>query len=264
MYVIEAYDKTKPVKVDAFKKLIANPPESYFMLASSLLEKDRAKTMGKNVTIMRLEEGRSRSWRDSGDMVWRDAGKADSFDDSTTYYYIPLSGFTALNRCTDVKSLSKYLVKSGVYTGDVYGVRKSDIEFIKKQKNWIELDKLIFEKLAKMDKENVMGLVKQSLDVDDLIKYNSVLINQNSPFIKLVNTFKDVKAIDSQVQNATQWLCKQYDVKTNASPQALIDKYTSEVNDVKNRYPLLKSLGYSVDKNAVAEYINLIDSSKGV
>ena len=266
MYVIEAYDKTKPVKVDAFKKLLANPPESYFMLASSLLEKDRAKSMGKNVTIMRLEERGGSGWRNRNDneLVWRDAGKADSFDDSDTYYYIPLSGFTALNRCSDVKSLGKYLQRSGVYTSEIYGVRKGDIEFIKTQKNWVELDKMIVEKLSKMDKENVMGLVKQSLDINDFIKYNSALINSNSPFVKLVNQFKDIKAIDSHVQNATQWLCKQYDVQTSTSPQALIDKYTKDVNDIFNRYPLLKSLNYTVDKNAVAEYVNLIDQVKGI
>lgn len=264
VYTIEAYDKTKPVKVDAFKKLIANPPESYFLLASSLLEKERSSTMGKNVTIMRLEEGRSRGWRDRGELVWRDAGKADSFSATETHYYIPLSGFTALNKCSDVKNLGKYLETSGVYRGTIYGVRKSDIEWVKLQKNWVELDKHIIDTLAKMDKENVMGLVKQSLDVNDFIKYNSDKIDANSPFAKLVNTFKDVKAIDSQVQNATQWLCRQYDVKTSTSPQALIDKYTKEVNDVFMRYPLLKSLNYSVSKDAVAEYINLIDQTKGV
>lgn len=265
MYVIEAYDKTKPVKVDAFKKLLANPPESYFMQASSLLEKERATNMGKNVTIMRLEEKGGSGWRRSdNELVWRDAGKADSFDKTATYYYIPLSGFQALNKCSDVKTLGKYLEKSGVFTGTVYGVRKGDIDFIKGQKNWIELDAYILGKLAKMDKENVMGLVKQSLDVNELIKYNSALIDVNSPFAKLVNTFKDVKAIDSHVQNATQWLCRKYDVNTSTSPQALIDQYTKDVNDVKNRYPLLKSLSYSVDTKAVAEYINLIDQTKGV
>lgn len=265
MYVIEAYDKTKPVKVDDFKKLLANPPESYFMQASSLLEKERATNMGKNVTIMRLEEKGGSGWRRSdNELVWRDAGKADSFDKTATYYYIPLSGFQALNKCSDVKTLGKYLEKSGVFTGTVYGVRKGDIDFIKGQKNWIELDAYILGKLAKMDKENVMGLVKQSLDVNELIKYNSALIDVNSPFAKLVNTFKDVKAIDSHVQNATQWLCRKYDVNTSTSPQALIDKYTKDVNDVKNRYPLLKSLSYSVDTKAVAEYINLIDQTKGV
>lgn len=235
------------------------------MKASSLLEKERSSTMGKNVTIMRLEERGGSSWRNSSnDMVWRDAGKADKFLAGDTYYYIPLSGFTALNKCSDVKTLSKYLQRSNVYHGEIYGVRKTDIEWVKKQKNWVELDKLIVEKLAKMDKSNIMGLVKQSLDLENFTKYNSIYIDANSPFAKLVNTFKDVKTIDSHVQNATQWLCKQYDVKTSASPQALIDKYTKDVNDVKSRYPLLSSLSYGADTKAVAEYITLIDQTKGV
>jgi hypothetical protein len=175
-----------------------------------------------------------------------------------------LSGFQALNRVSDVKTLGRYLQKSGVYTGEVYGVRKTDIEWVKLQKNWVELDAFIVEKLAKMDKQNVMGLVKQSLDLNDFIKYNSDKIDSNSPFAKLVSTFKDVKAIDSSVQNATQWLCSRYDVKTSTSPQALIEKYTKDVNDVFARYPLLKSLSYSVDKMAVAEYVNLIDQVKGI
>ena len=95
--------------------------------------------------------------------------------------------------------------------------------------------------------------------------FRSIYVNQDSPLAKIVNTFKDVQAIDSRVENATSWLCRQYDVKTNTSPQAMIDKYKQEVIDVKNRYPLLKNLsGYSIDKSAVAEYINLIDQSKGV
>ena len=265
MIVIEPYDKTKPMDVKGFKDLIKNPPESYFMQASSLAEKERSSKMGKNVTIMRLEERGSGGYYRRDEMVWRDAGKADSFNVNETYYYIPLSGFQALNRCSDVKNLAKHLKKSGVHTRDIYGVRKTDIEYIKTQKNWVELDKHIVDQLSKMDKSNIMGLVKQSLDIDDLVKYNSLYIKQDSSFVKLVSTFKDVKSIDSQTQIATQWLCKQYDVQTNTSPQAMIDKYTQEVVEVKNRYPLLKNLsGYNIDIKAVAEYINLIDQSKGV
>jgi hypothetical protein len=265
MYVVEAYDKTKPIDVNGLKTLLANPPEAYFMKASDLLEKERSSgSLGKNVTIMRLEERGSGGYYRRDEMVWRDAGKASSFDVNDTHYYIPLSGFVALNRVSDVKTLAKHLTKSGVFRGDIYGVRKTDIEYIKLQKNWVELDQFIVEKLSKMDKENIMGLVKQQLDIEELIKYTSSYINQNSPFVKLVDTFKNIKAIDSQIQNATQWLCKQYDVATNTSPQALIDKYTQEVVEVKNRYPLLKNLSYNVDKMAVAEYINLIDQTKGV
>jgi hypothetical protein len=163
-----------------------------------------------------------------------------------------------------VKSLHVHLERSGVFSGTIYGVRKSDIDYIKTQKNWVELDKLIVTHLDKLDKENVMGLVKQQLDIEDLIKYNSGYINSNSPFLKLVNLFKDVKAVDSTKQNAIQILCKHYNVATKTNPEALIAQYTKEVSDIQSRYPLLKNLGWNVDKSHVAEYINLIDQTKGV
>jgi hypothetical protein len=268
MYVIEAYDKTKPIDVAGFKTLLANPPEAFFMKASTLLEKERKDgNIGKNVTIMRLESRGSGGYYRRDEMVWRDAGKADSFDDKATHYYIPLSGFTPQGSCSDVKSLTKFLRNSNVFRSDIYGVRKTDLEWVKLQKNWVELDQYIIDQLHKMDKENIMGLVKQALDIDDLISYNSNEILSTSPFAKLVNTFKDVKKIDTQVQHAIEWLSRLYDVKssTNVSPQALIDKYKGEASDIIKRYPLLKHVsGYSVNKEAVAEYINLIDQTKGV
>ncbi len=263
VFVIEAVDKNKPVDTKAFFDAICNPPAKRIMKASDLLEKARSNSMGKNVTIMSLSESSRGHWRNR-EMVWRDAGKADNFDSKQTYYYIPLKGYQALNRFTDVKSLHVHLERSGVFSGTIYGVRKSDIDYIKTQKNWVELDKLIVTHLDKLDKENVMGLVKQQLDIEDLIKYNSGYINSNSPFLKLVNLFKDVKAVDSTKQNAIQILCKHYNVATKTNPEALIAQYTKEVSDIQSRYPLLKNLGWNVDKSHVAEYINLIDQTKGV
>ena len=44
-----------------------------------------------------------------------------------------------------------------------------------------------------------------------------------------------------------------------------IAKYKEEVNAVNKRYPLLEHVTrYSVEAEDVAEYINLIDSAKGV
>jgi hypothetical protein len=266
VFVIEPFDKSKPMLVDNLKTMLANPPESYFWKASELLERERTTGVAKNVTIMCLEERGGSSYRSSSnDMVWRDAGKADTFDNTVTYYYIPLSGFNALNKCNNVKDLSKFLKRSKVHVGEIYGVRKGDIEFIKTQKNWIELDTLIVEQLGKLDNKNLMGVVKQALDINEIIKYNSSDVNAKSPLALLSNTFKDVEAVDNNVTLATQWLCKMYDVKTSSSPQALIDKYTEEVNDIKNRYPLLRGLSfYQTDHKAVAEYINLVDQAKGV
>jgi hypothetical protein len=140
MYIVEAYDKTKPIDVAGLKTLLANPPESYFMKASDLLEKDRASRMGKNVTIMCLEQRGSGGYYRREEMVWRDAGNISKFNATETYYYLPLSGFQSLGKYTDVKSLHNQLSRSGIFTGDIHGVRKGDIEFIKTQKNWVNID----------------------------------------------------------------------------------------------------------------------------
>jgi hypothetical protein len=265
MFVVEAHDKTKPIDVVDFKSLVANPPESYFFKASELLEKDRTGGMGKNVTIMELTERGSGGYHNRDDMVWRDAGKISKFNNTEIYYYLPLSGFQSLGKHSNVKNLYNQITKSGIFRDTIYGVRKGDIEFIKTQKNWINIDNHISGILNKMDSKNVMGMVKQSIDIDNYIKYNITdKVNVNSPFKKLVDTFKDVVAVDVHKQNYLRELCKIYDVKTGVSPQAVLDKYTLEANEVRERYPLLQSIGYSVSSNAVAEYINLIDQSKGV
>jgi hypothetical protein len=234
-----------------------------------LLEKERAGGMGANVTIMRLEEGRSRGWRDRAEMVWRDGGKASSFDSKITYYYLPLSGYKNLGVVEDIKQLEIHLRKSGIYTNHIYGVRKGDIEAIKSQKNWINLDEHIKDKLAKLGQSDVMGLVKQSIDWKELYQYNATkhITNTASPYIVLFNTFKDVKESDEKMRQSLEWLCRQYKVatSTNVDPATLIDKYNKEVEAIFKRYPLIKSLSkYSTEGADLAEYINLVDTKKGV
>jgi hypothetical protein len=265
-YVIEPINRKLPANSKAFFAMLKNPPEAQISLASTLSQKERANNMGKNVTILKLEE-RSRGYRNNTTMVWADAGKADSFDDTVDYYYLPLSGFQSLGKVGDVKELHSHLNRSGVHTGTIYGVRKSDMEYIKTQKNWVNIDEMITDKLGKMNSANVMGLVKQAVDIEEFFKYNVFsLINTNSPLFKLLATFKDVKAVDQRKQNSLEYLCRVYDVVTKtASPQTLIDQYRKEAKEVKERYPLLSSVShYSVNPAHVAEYINLIDQTKGV
>jgi hypothetical protein len=268
MYVIEAFDKTKKVDVAGFKALLANPPETYFMQASSMLVKERAEnTMGKNVTILHLVEKSNGGWGRNTKTVWNDAGKADSFDKKTTHYYIPLSGFTALGKVSDVKLLKQHLDRSGIHSATIYGVRKSDIEFIKTQKNWINIDELIVEKLAKLDTNNVMGMVKHAIDFKEVYKYNasSKVINQDSPYVKLNNAFFGVESVDRNKQQSLEFLARAFDVKSSVSPATLIEKYTQEMEAVQERYPMLKyATGYDVKTDELAEYINMVDSTKGV
>jgi hypothetical protein len=271
VFVLEKFDKTRPILTKPFFKSINNPPESQILQASSLLEKPRADgSMGKNVTILTLvEKSYSRgSWgRDDKRLVWNDAGKADTFDSNTTHYYVPLTGFQSLGKVTDVKMLKQKLEKSGIWAGSIYGVRKADMEFIKTQKNWVNIDMMIAEKLALLDTKNVMGMVKQAIDFKHLFKYNasSKVINPASPYLALFNTFKDVNSVDQTKQQSLEFLARAYDVKTTASPAALINKYTQDVVEFNARYPMLKFVsGYDVKSDELAEYINMIDQTKGV
>jgi len=270
VYVIEAADKNKTVNTGAFFKALMNPPEDRIMVASSLLEKERKSGLGANVTIMVLEEGSRRGrWSSTVPMVWHDAGKADSFDDSTTYYYLPLSGFQCLGTYPDVKELHYHLQKSGLFMQNIYGVRKSDIEWVKTQKNWVNLDEHIKGKLSKLGQADVLGLVKKAIDFNELYQYNATkhVTDPKSPYIALYNVFKDVKSEDQSRKTSLEALCRNYKVQTGANidPSALIDKYQKEVNDIYNRYPLLKYISkYNTPAEAIGDYINMIDAKKGV
>ena len=269
VYVIEAHDKSKPIRTTPFFAELSSPPEAKILKASSLLEKERAGGMGANVTIMRLEEGTRRGYNDRAPMVWRDGGKAGSFDATQTYYYLPLSGYKNLGTVEDVKQLEVHLRKSGIYTQDIYGVRKGDIEAIKSQKNWVNLDEHIKGKLSLLGQADVMGLVKQSIDWKELYQYNATkhITEKNSPYLVLFNTFKDVKESDDKMRQSLEWLCRQYKVatSTNVDPATLIDKYNKEVEAIKKRYPLIKNLSkYGTEGADLAEYINIIDQTKGV
>lgn len=205
-------------------------------------------------------------------MVWEPAGKAEDFDKKKTFYYLPVKGFQSTGKILDVKLLHTHLKNSGVFAGTVYGVRKADIDYIKGRKNWIDLDKHVVDVLSKLGSENVMSLVKQSIDFNSFAKYNiTTLIDTKSPYAKFVNEFKDVQAPKgAEYQRAVQFLCNAYNIKTitNEEPIALIKKWEGVVKDLHNRYPMLKHLeSYrSVSSNItgdVAEYVKLIDATKG-
>ena len=266
---LEKADKTKEMNTTAFFAAISNPPNAQIVAASCLDSKERAGGMGRNVTILKLELREYGSWRRrNSKTVWANAGKADSFDKNVTHYYVPLNGYVSLGKVSDVKALQEHLNGSGIYTGEVYGVRKADIEFILTQKNWINLDTYVSAELSKLGQTDIMSLVKQSIDVNSYFKYNVFdTINENSPYKKLHLTFKDVKEADPSRKHSVEFLCKVYGITTNQNidPTALIAKYRSELNELKERYPLLSSIGhYNAQAIHIAEYINLVDDKKGI
>lgn len=266
VYVLEAADKNKPMLKDAFLKEIMNPPSKQVVMASSLMKKERKSTLGKDVSILYLTERSRGSWGDIKTTVWADAGNVDTFSATETHYYLPLSGYQSLGKVSDVKTLYMYLKSSGIFTKTVYGVRKADMEFIKLQKNWINIDTHIEAKLSKLDTKNLMGMVKHAVDFKNIIKYNvSNLISKDSPYNKFNEIFSEITETDKNQQAGLEFLCRAYGVNVSSiDPVDLINKYKKEATEIKNRYPLLRELGSYTDRAAIAEYINLVDEKKGI
>ena len=272
VYVLNAIDKTKPMSVKAFFKAIGNPLTTSIKRASSLREKERDSSgaMGKNVTIMRLEEKGYGGYYRQKDMVWRDAGKADSFDSKNTYYYMPLSGFNLESAygLGDIKELTRDLANCGIKAlaiGTMYGVRKGDIEFIKTQKNWINVEEFIVKNLKTIDAKLVSSFIAQELDNFTFLRYNDGIVSKvdkKSPYAELASTFKDAgeKSADRYAINR---LIKRYSPKTTFDPEAAIQAFRDKASAIILRYPLINCIRYGEDA-AVAEYINLIDQSKGI
>jgi hypothetical protein len=223
------------------------------------------------VSILELQERGSGGYYRSREMVWRDAGKADTFDVNQTYYYLPLSGFNPISKVEagfDVKRLFNDLRECGVDTlkVHVYGVRKGDIEFIKTQKNWVNIEDHIATELSKIDNKLTMSLVLQAVDNFNLLQYNSNIVyhveTANSPYVKLVMQFKGFEKIRYSEQSLKN-LCRMYAKSVTFNPQDTVDQFVAECQVVAQRYPLLQYLR-SAPNEQVAEYINMIDTQKGI
>lgn len=271
VFVLDKADRTKEMKLKAFFKAISNPPESYTSQASALLKKERVTGVAKNVTILSLQERGNGGYYREKEMVWRDAGKADTFDANATFYYLPLSGFSIESKfgMNDAKEFYNDLRDCGL-TGlktTIYGVRKGDIEFIKTQKNWVNIEEFLSKELAKpIDNKLIMSLVLQAIDGFGNISYNyntvSRISNQKSPYVEFVCKLKGFDKIRYNEQSL-QRLCQRYAVGVTFNPEAQVQKYVEECKQVQARYPLLAYLR-SVPADELANYINVIDTQKGV
>ena len=271
IWILERADKTKDMDLKSFFAAIQEPPTARRFAASTLKQRER-ENMGRNVSILKLERrGGGGYRRDEQDMVWRAAGDTSKFVDTETYYYVPLSGFTMLSAkgyqsgkelYEDVKSLP------GLFSGEIYGVRKTDIEDIKKKSNWKNFEDHIVEKLSAKDNSKLlMSLVKSGLNHADILGFvdnRMVLdsIDTKSPYAKLVSMFVKVDKFTGNRFNIDR-LFRKFAPKANLSPDALVTKYQTELDAVNSRYPLLNKLStYRVEASDIAEYINLIDAKK--
>jgi hypothetical protein len=218
------------------------------------------------------ERGGARWHNSSKDLVWRDAGKVDSFDDTKEHYYIPLSGFNPqwtnnqlqFVSCAGlVNTLNQSGIKELQFT--VYGVRKGDIEDIKTRKNWINLEDHVTKVMDKLGEKAVLGTVRATLANTDIMRYNIDMIATelatDSPALKFIGDFVGVAKADNYnaIHTLTSYFSKNFNI------DALINKYKAMVNDFNVRYPLINKLdNYNVKEGDIIGYIKLVDSVKTV
>jgi hypothetical protein len=223
--------------------------------------------MGSNISILKLGARGYGGYHKERELVWKDAGKADSFDATETFYYLPLSGFTVISNgvpiTQNMRHFSDMVTESGVpgLNGiTIYGVRKSDIKFIETQKNWVNVQDHIRAVLAKLDPKIVQQCAMKQIDANKYFRYNNdiaKLVSPNSAYSKFLIQFKGVDNVKVD-KYSLEKLCRDY--ATPVDVDSVVQGITDQLTAVRNRYPLLSSLrDYDINADAVAQYINLID-----
>ena len=272
--ILAPLDKTKPMKVDEFFALLHNPPT--VLAASEMLERPKDKIVrNKDVTILRLQKRGKSGWsyrqRDN-DLVWREEGTLSSCDAKAIHYYLPLKGWSSEfeGAVSSAASLARNLQASGIAAFqdiNIYGVRKTDIEDVKKRKNWINLEKFIIKTLKTVDNAAINAMAAAAVEYStrgtafqrsDLVD----AVSPDSPFVEMVNSMKSATKTKCDYSALTS-LCNSYKAFTGGVDiVSKVKEKETEYKGIYNRYPLLECVGHYTDAQAVAEYIALIDAAK--
>jgi hypothetical protein len=149
---------------------------------------------------------------------------------------------------------------------DVYGVRKTDIETIKMQKNWVNLETYLTDTLKSLSNKIMMAGIKSSIENDAIfrLRVDEVVTHLNDGetkelLCKFLGIPKDtghasIKELMSIFRND-----QAMDFKAEAS------KYNDKFKAFSKRYPLIEVLErHMADPVHIADYINVIDKVKGI
>jgi hypothetical protein len=263
-YVLTPVNKKLPMKLDEFFKAIHNPPDHMIVDFKDikLTDSESVKKEKKKVAVLQLRSTSSKE-RD-----WDPVGTLDSFDDSTTYYYVPLNNQTIIgDKITSAKFLQDFIYQSGLFSSEIriFGIRKSDLKTISQMDNWVHVDQMISDRISNFVDNEMMEYAKEKVDSTRILSYNySEVKDSNSPIVKYVNSFKGVRSNKSQYMiPIVKTCCKMF------NPEAL-EKFDQKIKSVENarneifvRYPML-SHTYNVPNSVIIDYINMVDTHKGV
>ena len=266
-YIAQPADVTKPMLMAAFYAAIHEPPASVRMVAADIPKVPRVpreKVPAVSILYVVKDTYRER-------YNWETMMPCDPADINPAgiNYYVALKGYEGIIESTgetvDAKEVAAYMLTCGITTlKDVrlYGVRKGDIEAIRKCANWQPIETLIKTEVGKIVPEKFCSGFVRNLDYTGRTIYNKVIaskVGADSEYSKFVSKLEVNTGFNT---NSLQKLANLVGVKTD------MEVLMTEAKELHQRfitkYPLIKSLGYQDDDAALVEYIQLVDKHKEV
>jgi hypothetical protein len=276
VYVLDKADSNKDMDTTQFFAELQNPPTNRIVKASTLTQKPRRESsVGRDVSILTLEKRSRGSWGGNETMVWADAGKLTSFDSTKTHYYVQLSGYNMVGKVSDAKQLQMLLKGCGIAnlaSINILGVRKNDLDAVRKQKNWVNLEQYIEQSLVVPSQSLILTMALSDIDMfnflspgysSDPYKFHFGGIQKDSPFRKCIEKFVGFKRVSFD-QKCLNMVYSLYGSKLNFDVSANVKNVVTEYEEISSRYPLLAELSRSAKVEAVSEYVTLIDNLKGI
>lgn len=271
--VMHSADNSKPVDYEKFFNDIHNPLDRQIFKADDLEKKpvERNYSREKGASIIRLQEDYTNG-RYNISYVWKDNINIDLDNQSKAYYYIPISGFSAIPQdglpvVHNVKDFFDDIRNVGIMkelkTDHIYGVRKQDLELIESLPNWHNIQEIVKETLKKVARKTILkSLTSSDSDFINIVKYIKDSFPDDSEFAKMANNFEKSSGASSYISDLKK-LMKEY------NPDYEFDKMQTKIeqeyNDYLNKYPLLRYIRinyYDNDfKKQVINYISTIDKT---
>ena len=271
--VMHSADNSKPVDYEKFFNDIHNPLDRQIFKADDLEKKpvERNYSREKGASIIRLQEDYTNG-RYNTSYVWKDNINIDLDNQSKAYYYIPISGFSAIPQdglpvVHNVKDFFDDIRNVGIMkelkTDHIYGVRKQDLELIESLPNWHNIQEIVKETLKKVARKTILkSLTSSDSDFINIVNYIKDSFPDDSEFAKMANNFEKSSGTSSYISDLKK-LMKEY------NPDYEFDKMQTKIeqeyNDYLNKYPLLRYIRinyYDNDfKKQVINYINSNDKT---
>lgn len=265
---IRPINKKQPMMVDEFFNHIYNPSEkSILKLQSSMIEK-ASPAVKRSVQVVRFSFNNNK-------YCWTKVGELSSFDPNKIYYYVLLKNTKILSShnvelCDSL--IYRFLTDSKLYDNiQLYGVRKGNHEDVKAMKNWINFEDDLLQRLDSLTDSQLKKYITTDVDNFYSSSYNFTSIsknikNPNSLFVKFLTLKNEYKNNHCYSAYSNFWKILQiYNKKDIQDRYMKFDNdYKKASKDIVNKYPLLSLIRGGGKEADIIDYIDMIDTHKGV